>query len=205
MLVAGMGILGTLGGTALAQRGEARKAARAQVDALQKEKREVVREDCRKILRFVADTRIFVLELRRRFVDLEDWSAHASSDAREVEDLEARAQMLRRRCIDELPDIQALVGVSAPDDVVTVFDEITRVWRNVVSGTTVSLHLKFDGKRLPSGIAEAVGHIDHLLALLEQARELLRAELLPAPNRGQEVGRVNVERTGRGRCIAGPA
>jgi hypothetical protein len=181
-----MGILGTLGGTALAQRGEARRAARAQTDALEKEQREVVREDCQKVLRFVADTRIFVLELRRRFVDIEDWSAHASSDAREVEDLEARAQMLRHRCIDELPDVQALVGVSAPDDVVTVFDEIARVWPRVVTGTTVSLHFKVDGKRLPSGIAEAVGHIDQLLALLKQARELLRAELLPAPTRDQE-------------------
>jgi hypothetical protein len=181
VLVAGMGILGTLGGTVLAQRGEARRAVRAATDAREKERRKVVREDYQKILRFVADTRIFVLELRRRFVEIEDWSAHADSDAREVEDLEARAQMLRRRCIDELPDVQALVGVSAPDDVVTVFDEIARIWPEVVAGITTALYFKVDGKRLPAGIAKAVGHIDHLLALLKQARELLRDELLPAP------------------------
>jgi hypothetical protein len=181
-----MGILGTLGGTGLAQLAEARGAVRAQNDEREKERRGVVREDYQKILRFVADTRVFVVELRRRFVDLEEWSAHASSDAREVEDLEARLEMLRRRCIDELPDVQALVGVSAPDDVVTVFDEIARVCRNVGSSITVAVHFKIDGKRRPEGIAKAVGHTDQLLALLQQARELLRAELLPAPPSSQE-------------------
>jgi len=89
--------------------------------------------------------------------------------------------MLRRRCIDELPDIQALVGMSAPDDVVTVFDEIARIWPDVVTATTVSVHFKVGGKRFPDGIATALGRLDQLLALLGQARELLRAEMLPTP------------------------
>ena len=58
----------------------------------------------REILRFVAQTRLFVLEIRRRLAELEDWSARLSTDAREVEDLEARAQILRHRFLKELPD-----------------------------------------------------------------------------------------------------
>ena len=78
VLIAGLGILGTLSATVLAQRGEAKRANRAQQieaarraedrrDALEKERREAIRNDYREILRFVARTRLFVLEMRDRF------------------------------------------------------------------------------------------------------------------------------------------
>ena len=63
------------------------------------------------ILRFVARMRLFVLEMRRRLAELEDWSARLSTDAREVEDLEARAQILRNRFLKKLPDVQTSVGI----------------------------------------------------------------------------------------------
>jgi hypothetical protein len=91
--------------------------------------------------------------MRSRLVALEEWSAKASSDAREVEDLEARAQRLRTRCIEELPTVQALASVSAPDDVVGVIDEVARAWPEVVAGMSVALHFKVDGRRLPSAAA----------------------------------------------------
>lgn len=179
IVIAGLGIFGTLGGTLLAQRGEARRADRARLDVLRKERRETVRENYQDILRFIAEIRTFLLEMRSRLVELEEWSAHASSDAREVEDLEARAQMLRERCIKELPTVQALVSASAPDDVVVVFDEIARVWTEVVAGMSVALHLKVDGRRLTSSAEGEVGCIDQFLGLLERARQMLRADLLP--------------------------
>ncbi|QNJ91356.1 hypothetical protein HZU40_24590 [Mycolicibacterium fluoranthenivorans] len=179
VVIAGLGILGTLGGTLLAQRGEARRADRAQLDALRKERREIVRAHYQEILQFVAEIRTFVLEMRSRLVELEEWSARASSDAREVEDLEARAHMLRTRCIKELPAVQALASTSAPDDVVVVFDEIARIWPEVVAGMSVALHFKVGGRRQKSDTESEVGRIDHFLGLLGQARELLRTDLLP--------------------------
>ncbi len=130
-------------------------------------------------MQFVAEIRTFVLEMRSRLVELEEWSAHASSDAREVEDLEARADMLRARCIKELPAVQALASTSAPDDVVVVFDVIARIWPVIVAGMSVALHIKVGGRRQKSATESEVGRIDHFLGLLGQARELLRTDLLP--------------------------
>lgn len=106
VLIAGLGILGTLAATALAQLGEGKRASRARQveatrraedrqDALERERREAIRSDYRGILRFISRTRIFVLEMRARLTKLEDWSAHASSDAREVEDLAYKAWSAR--------------------------------------------------------------------------------------------------------------
>lgn len=114
-----------------------------------------------------------------RLAELEEWSAYASSDAREVEDLEARADILRTRCIKELPAVQALASTSAPEDVVVVFDEITRTWPEVVAGMSVALHFKVGGRRQKSAAESEVGRIDHFLGLLGLARELLRTDLLP--------------------------
>lgn len=135
VLIAGLGILGTLSATLLGQRGEAKRADRLQQieatrrtedrrDALERERREAIRSDYREILRLVARTRLFVLEMRARLGELEYWSAHLSSDRREVEDLEARAEILRRRFLDELPDVQSLVGAWAPNNLIAIFDEI---------------------------------------------------------------------------------
>jgi hypothetical protein len=190
VLIAGLGILGTLAAGALAQLGEGKRASRARQveasrraedrrDALERERREAIRSDYREILRFVARTRLFVLEMRARLAELEDWSAHASSDAREVEDLEARAEMLRRRFLDELPDVQSLVGAWAPDNLIAIFDEIDDFGPKIKAGVSVALHLRFDGKRLPEGIADVLAELDHLVTLLNQARDLLHAEQQP--------------------------
>jgi hypothetical protein len=121
VLIAGLGIIGTLLATVLAQRWEAKRSDRVQQieaahrvedrrDAIDRERREAIRSDYREVLRFVARARLFVLEMRNRLNELEYWSAHLNTDEREVEDLEARAQILRRRFLDELPDVQSLVG-----------------------------------------------------------------------------------------------
>ena len=180
VLIAALGIFGTLAATVLAQRGEAKRASRARHDALEKERREAVRSDYREILRFISRTRIFVLEMRRRLAELEYWTQHKSSDAREVEDLEARAEMLRRSFLDELPDMQCLVGAWAPDNFVAIFDKIADSGHEVASGVNVALYFKVDGKRYPGGIDRALGQIDDILTLLNQARDLLRAEQLPS-------------------------
>ena len=190
VLIAGLGILGTLAATFLAQLGEAKRAKRAQridatrraeerLDALARERREAIRSDYREILRFISRTRLFVLEMRARLAELEDWSAHASTDAREVEDLEARAEVLRRRFLDELPDVQSLVGAWAPDNLIAIFDEIGAFGPNVAAHMSTALHLKVDGKRLTEGIADALGELNRLVTSLNQARDLLQAEQRP--------------------------
>jgi hypothetical protein len=196
VVIAGLGILGTLLATALAQRGEAKRVNRAlqaeairraedRRDALERERREAIRSDYREILRFVARTRLFVSEMRERLTELERWSAHASSDAREVEDLEARAEILRRRFLDELPDVQSLVGAWAAANLIAIFDEIDDFGPKISAAMSTALHLKIDGKRLPEGNAKALGELDHLLALLNRARDLLYAEQQPLPKLDQ--------------------
>lgn len=135
IVIAGLGIAGTLGGTLLAQLGEARRANRSsdaetirreqdRQDALARERREALRNDYREIIRFVTRTRLFVMVLRDRLAGLEAYSASASDDSREVEDLEARSEMLRLRLLEELPDVQSLVGVWAPRSLLEIFDRI---------------------------------------------------------------------------------
>jgi hypothetical protein len=190
VLIAGLGIFGTLAATALAQWAEAKRAERARQveaqrrqedrrDALQRERREAIRSDYREILRFVARTRLFVLEMRARLAELEEWSAHASSDDREVEDLEARGEMLRRRFLDELPDVQSLVGAWAPDELISTFDEIDDFGPRVAAGMRAALHFKIDGRRFGEGIDDTLATLDELVALLDRARSLLRAEQVP--------------------------
>jgi hypothetical protein len=190
-VVAAMGILGTLAATYLGQIGEGRRAERAQrveaqrrqldrQDALEKERREAIRADYREILRFLARTRSFVLEMRARLLDLEEWSAHASSDAREVEDLEARAEMLRRSFLNELPGPQSLVGVWASDELVALFDEIEDFGPTIKAGMSVALHFKVEGKRYAVATEEVVQKLDHLLTLLNEARTALRSEQQPS-------------------------
>jgi hypothetical protein len=196
VVIAGLGILGTLLATALAQRGEAKRANRAlqaeairraedRRDALERERREAIRSDYREILRFVARTRLFVSEMRERLTELERWSAHTSSDAREVEDLEARAEILRRRFLDELPEVQSLVGAWAPANLIAIFDEIDDFGPKISAAMSTALHFKIDGKRLPEGNAKALSELDHLLVLLNQARDLLYAEQQPLPKLDQ--------------------
>jgi hypothetical protein len=132
------------------------------------------------ILRFVAQTRLFVLEMRRRLAELEDWSARLSTDAREVEDLEARAQILRSRFLKELPDVQTSVGMLAPANVIAMFDEIYESGPRAASAVSVAVHLRVDGKRLREGIDMALGELDRLVTLLNQARDLLQTELRPS-------------------------
>ena len=102
VLIATLGIVGTLAATFLAQRGESKRAERtSRTDefrraedrqaAIDRERREADQTDYREILRFIASTRLFVHEIRQRLGELEAWSAEASSDTREVEDLEARS------------------------------------------------------------------------------------------------------------------
>jgi hypothetical protein len=131
----------------------------------------------REILRFVAQTRLFVLEIRRRLAELEDWSARLSTDAREVEDLEARAQILRHRFLKELPNVQTSVGIWAPANVVAIFDEVYDLGPKVATAVSVVLHFKIDGKRFRGGIDMTLGDLDHLVTLLNQARDLLHTEL----------------------------
>ena len=117
--------------------------------------------------------------MRARLAELEDWSAHASSDAREVEDLEARAGILRRRFLDELPDVQSLVGAWAPASLVALFDEIDDFGPKISATMSVALHFKVDGKRRPEATAAALGELDRLVTLLNKARDLLYAEQQP--------------------------
>lgn len=190
ILVAAFGILGTLGATALAQRADERRAKTAEraeesrraqdrADLLAQERRDAVRSDYRDVLRFLSRTRLFIVEMRSRLVGLEEWSARASSDAREVEDLEARAEMLRRRFLDELPDMQTLVEAWAPDEVIALFDEIDDFGPKVAAGMQVALHFKVDGKRFQQGIDDFVRELDRLVDLLTSAREHLRLEQWP--------------------------
>jgi hypothetical protein len=132
------------------------------------------------VLRFLARTRLFVLEMRRRLAELEDWSARLSTDAREVEDLEARAQILRHRFLKELPDMQTSVGMWAPANVIAIFDEIYDFGPKVASALSVALHFKVDGKRFRGGIDMTLGELDHLATLLNQARDLVLTELQPS-------------------------
>jgi hypothetical protein len=114
--------------------------------------------------------------MRSRLAELEYWSAHLSTDAREVEDLEARAQVLRRRFLDELPDVQSLVGAWGPVKLIAFFDEIDDFGPKIAATVSTAVHFKIDGKRLPEGIADALGELDQLVTLLTQARDLLYAE-----------------------------
>jgi hypothetical protein len=191
LLIAGLGILGTLAATFLAQRGEAKRADRAQqidatrraeerLDALARERREAIRSDYREILRFISRTRLFVLEMRARLAGLEDWSARASSDKREVEDLEARADILRRRFLDELPDVQSLVGAWGADNLIAAFDELDDYGPKIAASMSVALHFKFQGNRVRKATAEAISDLDRLVALLHKAKDLLQTEQLPA-------------------------
>jgi hypothetical protein len=190
VLIAGLGIIGTLLATVLAQRWEAKRSDRIQQieaarraedrrDALDRERREAIRSDYREVLRFVARTRLFVLEMRNRLNELEYWSAHKSTDEREVEDLEARTQILRRRFLDELPDVQSLVGAWGPVKLISIFDEIDDFGPKASSAVSVAVHFKIDGKRFPEGIAKALGDLDQLLSLLDQVRDLLYVEQQP--------------------------
>jgi hypothetical protein len=191
LLIAGLGILGTLSATVLAQRGEAKRADRLQQmeairraedrrDGLERERREAIRNDYREILRFVARTRLFALEMRARLGELEYWSAHLSTDKREVEDLEARAEILRRRFLDELPDVQSLVGAWAPNNLIAIFDEVDDFGPKITATVSTALHFKIGGERFPEAITKALGELDRLVALLEKARDALQAEQRPS-------------------------
>lgn len=190
VLIAGMGILGTLAAAVLAQLGEARRTRRTREievirraedrsDALARERREAIRSDYREILRFIARTRLFVLEMRARLAGLQDYSAHASSDAREVEDLEARAEILRRRFLDELPDVQSLIGAWAPQTLITLFDQIDDFGPRISAHMSVVLHFKVDGRRIAKGFDDLLNELDQLVTLLNRARDLLQAEQSP--------------------------
>jgi predicted RNase H-like nuclease (RuvC/YqgF family) len=190
VLIAGLGIAGTLSATVLAQRAEARRANQIQQveadrraedrrDALERERREAVRSDYREILRYIARTRLFVSEMRSRLAELEYWSAHLSSDAREVEDLEARAQVLRRNFFEELPDLQSLAGAWGPLNLIAILDEIDDFGPKIVATLSLALHLKIDGKRFADATVKALNELDQLVTLLDQARDLLYAEQRP--------------------------
>src|SRR5207302_3679529 len=92
--------------------------------ALQRERRDAIRADYREILRFIAHTRLFVSEMKARLSNLSWVIEHKNSDAREVEDIEPRAEMLRRRFLDELPDVQALAEAWGSDKLINAFDAI---------------------------------------------------------------------------------
>ena len=64
-------------------------------------------------------------------------------------------------------------------NVIAVFDEIRESGPKAASAVSVAVHLKVDGRRLREGIDMALGELDHLVALLNQARDLLQAELRP--------------------------
>lgn len=96
--IAALGILGTLAATVLAQWGEAKRSEKTarlesgrrtqeRSDALARERREAVRADYRDVLRFVSSTRLFALELRKCFAEIEDWTQSGATDDREVSDL----------------------------------------------------------------------------------------------------------------------
>ena len=191
LLIAGLGIFGTLAATLIAQRGEAKRAertfsrdeARRAADgrgAVERERREALRSDYREVLRFVAGTRLFVAEMRARLNNLEWVTAHYSSDAREVEDLEVRAEMLRRRFLDDLPDIQALVGVWGSIDLVELFDDIDDFGIRIVAAISAGLHFKVSGERQDFAVEAGLSEIDRLLDLLDKARQIVQSDLQPA-------------------------
>jgi hypothetical protein len=190
LVVAALGILGTLLATVIVQWGEARRTRRAQEiedrrraedrrDALRQERREAVRSDYRDALRFVARTRRFVIEMRKRLDELAYWTAHKDNDDREVEDLEARAAILRDSLRTDLRDVQAIVGAWGSDDLVGVFDAMDDYDTKVPTGISTAIHLKINGVRFPEATQAALAVLDDLLGLLDQARELLYAEQLP--------------------------
>lgn len=191
LLIAGLGIFGTLAATLIAQRGEAKRAERTfsreeahraedRRAAVERERREALRSDYREVLRFVARTRLVVAEMRARLKNLEWITDHYSSDAREVEDLEARAEMLRRRFLDDLPDIQALVGVWGSDDLVALFDEIDDFGTRIVAGLSAALHFKVSGQRQEFAVEAGLNEIDRFLNLLDKTRRIVQSEQQPA-------------------------
>jgi hypothetical protein len=190
LVVAAFGILGTLLATVIVQWGEARRTRRAQEiedgrraedrrDALQRERREAVRSDYREALRFVARTRRFVTEMRKRLDELAYWSAHKDNDDREVEDLDARAVMLRDSFRTDLREVQATVGAWGSDDLVGVFDAMDEYDTKAPTAISMAIHFKIDDVRLPKATQDALAVLDDLLGLLDQARQLLYAEQLP--------------------------
>jgi hypothetical protein len=191
LVIAGFGILGTLAAITLAQRGEAKRAERSEAleatrreqdrrDALHRERREAIRADYLEVLQFVAATRLFVSEMRSRVQNLEWVTEHYSSDAREVEDLEARAAMLRRRFLDELPHVQALVGVWGSAPLIRVFDEMAEFGPRISATMSVALHFKFQDERQDVALNEAITTMSDLLGLLERAQTVLQADPHPA-------------------------
>ncbi len=162
-----------------AAQSEAVRRTQDRKDALSRETREAVRSDYREILRFVTRTRLFVMVLRDRVSGFEAWSASVSDDSREVEDLEARSEILRIRLLEELPDAQSLVGVWAPGSLLQVFDQIYNSGPDIRSRVTTALHFKCDGDRSAEAFSGALEAIEHLLDLLNEARGALLAAHLP--------------------------
>jgi len=117
--------------------------------------------------------------MRKRLDELAYWTAHTDSDAREVEDLEARATILRDSFRTDLRDVQAIVGAWGSDDLVGVFDAMDEYDTKVPAGIFMAIRLEFDGVRFPDGTQTALAMLDDLLGLLDQARRLLYAEQLP--------------------------
>lgn len=190
VIVAALGIVGTLSATVIAHVLESKRAARLhQIEAVRtaaeradiaaRERRDAIRSDYREVLRFVALTRMFVTEMHRRLEELPGWTATLSSDAREVEDLQARAELFRRRMLTELPDMQALVGVWGPQPLIELFDDLAGFGPKVAASVSVGINFKFENERVPAGLAEAEGALDDVLALLERARDLVQTELAP--------------------------
>ena len=87
---------------------------------------------------------------------------------------------MRRRFLDELPDVQSLVGAWAPANLIEIFDEIDDFGPKIAAAISTALHFKVGGKRFPEGVTKALGELDHLVALLNQARDLLHAEQQPS-------------------------
>lgn len=189
LLIAGLGIFGTLAATLIAQRGEGKRAERTfrreeahraedRRAAVERERREALRSDYREVLRFVARARLFVAEMRARLKNLDHITD--SSNVREVEDLEARAEMLRRRFLDDLPDVQALVGVWGSDDLMALFDEIDDFGTRIVAGLSAALHFKVSGQRQEFAVETALNEIDRFLDLLDTTRRIVQSEQQPA-------------------------
>lgn len=195
VIVAALGIVGTLSATVIAHVLESKRAARLhaieavrtaaeRADSTARERRDAIRSDYREVLRFVALTRGFVTEMRRRLEELPGWTATLSSDAREVEDLEARAELFRRRMLTELPDMQALVGVWGPQPLIGLFDDLAGFGPKVAASVSVGINFKYRNERFPAALDEAGGALDDVLALLERARELVQTELAPDDSSG---------------------
>ena len=119
------------------------------------------------------------MEMRKRLDELAYWTAHKSSDANEVEDLEARAAILRDSFRTDLRDVQAIVGAWGSDDLVGVFDAMDDYDTKVPAEISIAIHFKFDGVRFPDATQSALAVLDDLLGLLDRARQLLYAEQLP--------------------------